>query len=183
MKPNRDSPLRSLMDTFPRAGRLEWIGIRPQPHGGIVSVARATAVPGAGLAGDHRSGRPGSRRQVTLIQQEHLAVVAGIMAMSVVDPGLLRRNLLISGINLLALKDQRFSIGGVFFEYTGLCEPCSRMERQLGPGGYNAMRGHGGITASIVAGGEIAVGDAVVVDNAVEGNAVGGRSPQSGSLF
>jgi MOSC domain-containing protein YiiM len=67
----------------------------------------------------------------------------------------------VSGINLLALKGQRFYVGDVLMEGTKPCAPCSRMEKALGPGGYNAMRGHGGICAVVLAGGDIAVGDAV----------------------
>ena len=65
------------------------------------------------------------------------------------------------GINLFALKDRRFRIGDAVLETSGECAPCSLMEEVLGPGGYNAMRGHGGITARIIESGQIKIGDAI----------------------
>jgi MOSC domain-containing protein YiiM len=150
------------MDSFPHAGRLVWIGVRPTKREALVGVAEVQAMAGRGLAGDHRAlGRAGSERQVTLIQAEHLDAVARLLARHDVDPRLTRRNLVVAGINVLALKDQVFTIGEVVIEGTGPCEPCSRMEANLGAGGYNAMRGHGGITGRIVSGGVMRVGDAV----------------------
>jgi MOSC domain-containing protein YiiM len=125
----------------------------------LVEVAAGV---GTGLDGDHhaKSGKP-SARQVTLIQTEHLPVIAALCGRDDAPPELLRRNIVVSGINLLALKKLQFQIGDVVLEGTGPCAPCSRMEENLGTGGYNATRGHGGITARVLKEGLIRVGDQV----------------------
>ncbi|MBX0289128.1 MOSC domain-containing protein [Hymenobacter sp. HSC-4F20] len=159
------STIAQMLNTLPQIGRLEWIGLRPVRRAGVLAVAEATAETDRHLHGDHARPRPGGKRQVTLIQHEHLAAVAGFLRLPApIDPGRLRRNLAVSGLNLLALKNRRVHIGDeVILEITGECHPCSRMEEELGPGGYNAMRGHGGLTARIIQGGIMRVGDAVRV--------------------
>jgi MOSC domain-containing protein YiiM len=89
--------------------------------------------------------------------------MAAILRRDCIDPALLRRNLVVAMVNLLALKDQHFEVGEALLYGTGLCQPCSRMEENLGVGGYNAMRGHGGITAKIVKSGKIRCGDRVIL--------------------
>jgi MOSC domain-containing protein YiiM len=156
--------MKDLMAILPQAGRLDWIGVRPARREPLQTVAYVEAVAGYGLQGDHRmQKRPGGKRQVTLIQSEHMPVINSLCQSDSVMPEILRRNLMVSGINLLALKDRCFAIGEVVLEFSGLCHPCSRMEEYLGPGGYNAMRGHGGINARIIRGGVIRVGDIVRV--------------------
>ena len=153
--------VKELLGVIPQVGRLAWIGLRPAHRVPMQVVASAQAETGRGLIGDRYVESPGTKRQVTLIQAEHLPLLAALTGRAHVPPEWLRRNLVVSGVNLLALKDRRFVIGEVLLEGTGLCHPCSRMEEVLGAGGYNSMRGHGGITARVVAGGVIRVGDAV----------------------
>jgi MOSC domain-containing protein YiiM len=145
-------------------GRVESIVVRGSPREPARTVTGTVALAGIGLA-DDRLGQRGepelSTRQVTLIQAEHLAVIARLARVDHVDPGALRRNLVISGINLLALKNAKLRVGGALLEVVGPCQPCSRMEEAIGPGGYAAMRGHGGMTARVLVGGAIHVGDVV----------------------
>ena len=155
-----DSALGALMATLPRAGRVQWIGLRPARDVPMQEVAAVEAVAGRGLVGDRYASGSG-KRGITLIQAEHLPVIAALSGHAAVAPALLRRNVVVSGIPLVALKGRRFRIGGALFEGTDDCDPCSRMEAALGPGGYNAMRGHGGLCARILEGGRIMVGDGV----------------------
>ncbi|MEH6592242.1 MAG: MOSC domain-containing protein [Halioglobus sp.] len=159
----RSNPLdRFARDLAP--GTLEWIGVRPERRTPLREMARVMAIAGAGLEGDHRTGKtPGSGRQVTIISSEFIAQIKHFTGLLELDPGKLRRNLVVSGINLNALRYQRFEIGGALFEAGALCHPCSRMEVALGRGGVAAMLGHGGLCCKIIRSGEIARGDAVEV--------------------
>ena len=171
--------LRHLAQQFARPGRLDAIWLRPARGAPMLAASRAEAVAGQGLAGDRSArARPagaapaaGGRRQVTLIQAEHLPVIAALAGLpaGAVGAALLRRNLLVSGLNLLAarslFKDTPLLLqlgddpaSAVLLEVTGPCDPCSQMAAALGPGGYNAMRGHGGVTARVLRGGWLTVG-------------------------
>ena len=152
---------RQYLRSIPQQGKVGWIGIRTKHMAEVHSVSEVIANPDTGLEGDHFKKSSTGKRQVTLIQQEHLDVVARILGKTDIVPELLRRNIVVSGINLLALKHQQFQVGAVLLETTGICAPCSRMEENLGAGGYNSMRGHGGITAKIIQGGQIKIGDIV----------------------
>lgn len=160
-----DSALGALMATLPRPGRVQWLGLRTARDVPMREVDAAEAVAGKGLLGDRYASASG-KRGITLIQAEHLPAIAALAGLEAVVPATLRRNLVVSGLPLVALKGRRFRIGEAVFEGTGDCDPCSRMEAALGPGGYNAMRGHGGLCARIVGGGRIAVGDLLVPEDA-----------------
>ncbi len=155
------STLARLFSAPVRDGRLEWIGLRPERGVPMRVVECAKLVAARGIDGDrYRTTRDGAR-QVTLINAEHVAAVAGYLGLEALSPAILRLNLVVRGVNLLALKGRRFRLGEAVLEYSGEAHPCSRMEVALGPGGYNAMRGHGGITARIVQGGVVRLGDAL----------------------
>ena len=156
-----ESELQVLLDTLPQVGHVGWIGIRPSRGEPMISLDTVQIDLDKGLEGDRFSGSAGNPRQVTLIQQEHLSVIGACLNRESIPPSLLRRNIVVSGINLLALKDKLFCIGDAVLEFTGHCHPCSNMERQLGEGGYNAMRGHGGITAKVCNAGLVRLNDKV----------------------
>nr|WP_207189061.1 MULTISPECIES: MOSC domain-containing protein [Gammaproteobacteria] len=159
--------MQELIAEVPQQGRVRWIGVRPQSRSPMIELDAVEARLEAGLTGDHA--RPGVRnaRQVTLIQWEHLAVINSLMGRpddQPVRPQDLRRNIVVSGINLFSLKGRRFRIGQAIFETSGWCQPCARLENNLGPGTFQAVRGHGGITARVLQSGIIRLDERVNVE-------------------
>jgi MOSC domain-containing protein YiiM len=164
--------LQELSQHFSTEGRIEAIVLRPGRKKPAVMVSEVEAVPGYGLIGDRRADkdRTGTprKREITLIQAEHLPLIAHWGGLESLSPLQLRRNLVVSGINLLSMRSPFpnlplcWQIGEqAQIEITGPCDPCSRMELDLGEGVYNAMRGHGGVTGLVRVGGLIRVGDRV----------------------
>jgi len=152
--------LAALRTRFAQPGRVQWLGLRPAREMPMRALDRVEAVAGAGLRGDRYASASGTRG-VTLIQAEHLPAIAALLGRDALDPARMRRNVVVAGCNLLALIGRRFRVGDVLLEGTDACEPCARMELALGDGGYSAMLGHGGITARVIEGGAIAVGNCV----------------------
>ena len=150
--------LQELIANVPQIGEVRWIGVRPAREAPMLEIDAVEARRDAGLTGDHS--RPGANnsRQVTLIQWEHLHVISALLGKPVTAMDL-RRNIAVSGINLFSLKNRRFRLGQAILETTGCCQPCARLEARLGSGTFQAVRGHGGITARVLQGGIIRLQD------------------------
>src|SRR4051812_20657419 len=118
--------LKELQSRIFKAGKVMWIGIRPQRREQMQVLNEVVANGESGLTGDRYKNAKGSR-QVTLIQAEHIEAVCSILNKPSIAPSLLRRNIVVSGVNLISLKEKKFMIGEALLEYSGECHPCSRM--------------------------------------------------------
>ena len=145
------------------SGVVEWMGIR-EKSGSIKSVQHVLAIEDLGLKGDKITLKGSKKRQVTLMQKEHISVILSLAEEKdqLKIDGIqyyFKRNLLVSKCNIQNLKGKFFSIGGAKFYGTGDCKPCKKIENLLGKKMLDAMQGMGGITASVIQSGEIKIND------------------------
>lgn len=170
--------LNGYMPTAP-IGRVEWIGVRPERKAPMIELTQTVAIEDRGLKGD-RSALKASKsgRQVTLITAEDIQALAMTMGREAIDPALLRRNIVVSGINLHSMRYQTLRIGDAILEVGAHCHPCSRMEKALGEGGFLAMYMRGGYCCKVMQSGLISVGDEVTHNVSLNGT-----STQQRNLF
>lgn len=124
-------------------------------------VGEAECHAGLGLSGDRYHGEnPGSKTQVTFLARE--VVDDMFRTLGVVDPdySALRRNVLVSGIDLNSLIGETFSIGEAVFEGVEECKPCYWMDQAVASGAHAFLEGRGGLRCRILSGGFLRCGDA-----------------------
>src|SRR5690606_36624303 len=105
--PPPGTAMHALMTRFPREGQLRWNGLRPARDVPMREVPSAEGRTAAGVVGDRYAGGCG-KVGVTLIQAEQLQAIAALAGRDAVAPAILRRNLVVSGIALVAPRGQRF---------------------------------------------------------------------------
>lgn len=137
------------------SGRVVALYVSPGKRLSMQAVSEARAVENHGLSNDAHA-RPGSRRQVLLMDAETLKELA-------LRPGVIKENVTTSGLTLAALAaGTQLRIGEALLEITKPCEPCNRMD-EIRPGLQVKLQGRRGLLARVVAGGAIRVGDPIEV--------------------
>jgi MOSC domain-containing protein YiiM len=155
------------MEREPLSGEVIWIGVRPARRAPVRVLERVEALANRGLDGDRATVRPSRVRQITLIARETLDDAARRLGLAEIDPSEVRRNLVTRGVDLEAARHRHLLVGGVLLRVTGPCDPCARMEEALGEGGWEALRDRGGLTAVVLTGGLIRLGDAVRITDPI----------------
>lgn len=129
----------------------------PEP---VHPVSEVEARAGQGIVGDRKFG---ARRQITIVSTEELADAAAAWGDDI-PAGSTRRQITISGARLNRQEGATIRLGEVVVSVHGDCAPCDEMEESIGPGARTALVGLAGVTAEIVEGGTIRVGDPVQLD-------------------
>ncbi|MGA8145729.1 MAG: MOSC domain-containing protein [Candidatus Acidiferrales bacterium] len=118
-------------------------------------VEDAEAVENKGFKGCIH-GRPGSKRQVSLMDVETLQKLA-------IPAGAVKENITTRGLDFRTLETgQQLKIGGSLLEIAEPCDPCSRMD-EIRQGLQQELRGQRGWLCRVVEGGRIRRGDEIEV--------------------
>lgn len=130
----------------------------------LVEVSRLECVAGRGIRGDRfYDYRDNYKGQITFFSSEVFQRLTAHFDLTAKSPGVLRRNVIVSGIDLNKLIGEVFSIQGVRLRGTSHCKPCYWLDQAFAPGTEDFLKGNGGLRAEILTDGDLVVGDARLV--------------------
>ena len=143
------------------AGTVAAIVLAPAAQAPMRSVERALAIAGRGLQGDRYVDGAGTFSPGGGGGDRHPQGGGEVLEEAGLEPVEARRNLIVRGVDLDALRGRRFRVGEVECLGQRRCEPCAHLERLTRPGVLRALAHRGGLRADILHGGELRVGDPV----------------------
>ena len=113
-------------------------------------------IAGRGIAGDrffnHEENHSG---QITFFALEVFQDLCGQLGVTGKHPGLTRRNVITTGVDLNTLIGAEFAVQGVRFYGVEECRPCYWMDQAIAPGAEAALRQRGGLRAKILTTGQL----------------------------
>jgi len=140
-----------------------FVGHHGQPPGDfpLVEAQDIECVAGHGIRGDrYFDFRENYKGQITFFSREVFELMATQFGLTNKSPGALRRNLIVSGIDLKSLIGADFELQGVRFRGTAHCAPCYWMNTAVAPGAEEFLAGRGGLRARILTDGWLRTGEA-----------------------
>jgi MOSC domain-containing protein YiiM len=130
----------------------------------LLEVERIECVAGSGIRGDRfYDYRDDYKGQITFFSFEVFERLSARFELQNKSVGALRRNVIVSGVNLNDLIGEKFSVQGVQLRGTAHCKPCYWMNQAVASGAEEFLGENGGLRAQILSDGVIAVGDAQLV--------------------
>jgi len=150
-------------------GTVASLHLHPTEPGAPLTAAQSIEVVKAkGIVGEPRyfgrqsrdTGQP-SKRQITLIEREQIAVHAAVLGLEVIAPGAVRSNIETSGINLIVLIGSQIEIGEAVLALYAPRDPCAKMDAVCQGLRELMLENRQGVLAQVVRSGRISVGDSI----------------------
>ena len=135
-----------------------FFGHHGQPAGKhpIVPAERIECVAGRGIRGDRFFDyKENYKGQITFFDMEVLEAPRDELNLPDAQPEATRRNAFVRGADLPSLVGKQFEVQGVRFEGVEESRPCYWMNRALGPGAEEWLRGRAGLRCRILADGAL----------------------------
>lgn len=137
---------------------------RPADDYPLQEVDEIECVAGRGIRGDRfYDYRQNYKGQITFFSQEVFDGLSAAFPDVRKSPGVLRRNVIVSGADLNSLIGETFELQGIRFHGTAHCRPCYWLDQAFAPGAEAWLKGNGGLRAQILTNGTLKVGLAELV--------------------
>ncbi len=134
---------------------------RPPDDFPLVEVDEIECVAGRGIRGDRfYDYKHDYKGQITFFSQEVFERLSAAFPQVGKSAGALRRNVIVSGVDLNALIGEEFTLQGLRFRGTAHCRPCYWLDQAYAPGAEAWLKGNGGLRAKILTNGRLTIGPA-----------------------